>query len=126
MLVGALRSLAARDAPLLVPAFFLKLLAAEGFEPMLDVCAACGSEDELVAFDLTEGGALCASCRRGPALGADALVLMRRILGGGLAGVLDEPSSVASAEVERIATNALEHHIERRLRSPQITPNLRQ
>ena len=33
MLLGALRALAAHDAPLLVPAFFLKLLALEGFHP---------------------------------------------------------------------------------------------
>src|SRR5438270_9240571 len=52
MLVGALRALAARNAPLLVPAFFLKLLSAEGFQPILDGCAACDSPGPLVAFDL--------------------------------------------------------------------------
>jgi DNA repair protein RecO (recombination protein O) len=120
MLVGALRSLAANDAPLLVPAFFLKLLAAEGFAPILEVCAACGGDGELVAFELMEGGALCASCRRGSAISAEALALMRRVLGGGLAGALDEEGSPAVAEVGRLATNALEHHIERRLRTAQI------
>ena len=44
MLLGALRTLAAHDAPLMVPAFFWKLLAAEGFSPVLDVCAACGAD----------------------------------------------------------------------------------
>src|SRR5439155_4918512 len=34
MLVGALRALAAADSPLLVPAFFWKLLALEGFQPL--------------------------------------------------------------------------------------------
>lgn len=120
MLVGALRSLAARDAPLLVPAFFLKLLAAEGFEPMLDACAGCGDEGELMAFDLVEGGALCRSCRRGAAISPAALGLMKRILGGGLAGALEEATTPAAEEVERLATHALEHHIERRLRSSQI------
>lgn len=120
MLVGALRSLAARDTPLLVPAFFLKLLAAEGFAPLLDVCAGCGGDGELVAFELLEGGALCSSCRRGAAVSPGALELMRRILGGGLAGVLDEADHPATAEVDRLATNALEHHIERRLRSAQM------
>lgn len=120
MLVGALRSLAARDAALVVPAFFLKLLAAEGFAPMLDACASCGREGELVAFELMEGGALCATCRRGSAISPEALFLMRRILGGDLAAALAEPDSPAIAEVERLATSALEHHIERRLRSPQM------
>ncbi|MDQ1397870.1 MAG: repair protein RecO, partial [Acidimicrobiaceae bacterium] len=39
MLVGALRALAASDAPLLVPAFFWKLLSVEGAHPLLDQCA---------------------------------------------------------------------------------------
>ena len=36
MLVGALRSLSARNSPVLVPAFFWKLLSLEGFHPLLD------------------------------------------------------------------------------------------
>src|SRR3954470_3737105 len=64
MLVGALRALSGQPAPLLVPAFFWKLISLEGSHPLLEQCASCGStEDELVAFDLTEGGALCRACR---------------------------------------------------------------
>ena len=120
MLVGALRSLAARDAPLLVPAFFWKLLSLEGAHPVLDQCASCGSsseDGELVAFDLTEGGALCRTCRRGGPVSADGLALIRRILGGDLARVLDEPRSPVTDEVSRLATRSVEEHIERRLRS---------
>src|SRR5581483_11599499 len=65
MLVGALRSLAADDSPLLVPGFFLKLLALEGFRPVLEECASCGATDDLVAFDVGIGGALCRNCRQG-------------------------------------------------------------
>src|SRR5437868_9731649 len=39
MLVGGLRALAARNAPLLVPAFFLPLLALDGLRPILEVGA---------------------------------------------------------------------------------------
>ena len=117
MLVGALRSLAAADSPVLIGAFFWKLLALEGIEPMLDQCAGCGADDELVAFDLAEGGALCRRCRRGGPVSGEALALMRRILGGGLAGALGERAGPATAEVEHLATRALEHHLERRLRS---------
>jgi len=123
MLVGALRSLAARDAPLLVPAFFWKLLSLEGAHPVLDQCASCGAsgEDaELVAFDLTEGGALCRTCRRGGPVSPDGLAMIRRILGGDLARVLDEPRTPVTDEVSRLATRALEDHIERRLRSIHI------
>ncbi|MBK9181104.1 MAG: DNA repair protein RecO [Acidimicrobiales bacterium] len=117
MLLGALRQLDARDAPLLLPAFFWKLLAHEGFRPELDVCVSCGSDGPLVAFDLDEGGALCRSCRRGVPLSPEALDLLRRILGGGLAGVLAGPASPGTGELEALATRALEHHLERRLRS---------
>lgn len=117
LLVGALRALAARDAPLMVPAFFWKLLSLEGAHPLLDRCASCGSTDELVAFDLSEGGALCRSCRRGMPVSVDALALIRRILGGGLAEALNEPASAVTHEVETLAARAMETHLERRLRS---------
>jgi DNA repair protein RecO (recombination protein O) len=117
MLVGALRALAAANAPLLVPAFFWKLLALEGFQPILDQCATCGTEDDLVAFDLHEGGVLCRSDRRGVAVTPEALDLMRRILGGGLADALNQPATEATHEVSQLATAALEHHLERRLKS---------
>ena len=67
MVVGALRALEARDAPLLVPAFCLKVLALEGSAPVLEECVSCGEREGLVAFDLVEGGVLCRSCRRGRA-----------------------------------------------------------
>ena len=117
MLLGALRTLAARDAPLMVPAFLWKLLAAEGFRPVVDVCVACGDDGDLVAFDLGEGGALCADCRRGLRVSPEALRLLRRILGGDLVAVLAEPASPAGHEVEHLAALALENHVERRLRS---------
>ncbi len=116
MLVGALRALSARDAPAIVGAFYWKLLALEGSSPLLAECASCGSDAELVAFDLLEGGALCRSCRRGVPLSEPALALMRRTLGGGLAGVLGEPEGPVVHEVEVLATRTLEHHLERRLR----------
>jgi DNA repair protein RecO (recombination protein O) len=117
MLLGGLRTLEARDAPLVVPAFFWKVLALEGFRPVIEHCASCGEPGELVAFDLTEGGTLCRSCRRGSRISPEALVLLRRILGGDLAGALAEPASPTTHELEHLATRALEHHLERRLRS---------
>ncbi|MDQ4097855.1 MAG: hypothetical protein M3144_08320, partial [Actinomycetota bacterium] len=51
------------------------------------------------------------------ALSAEGLSLVRRILGGDLVGALQEPPGRATAEVDRLATKALEHHLERRLRS---------
>lgn len=120
MLLGALRTLEAAPSPLVVPAFFWKLLAHEGYRPILDECASCGSTDELVAFDLTEGGTLCRNCARGTRVTPEALSLLRRILGGDLVSVLAEPPTQAGYEVEHLATRALEHHLERKMRSVGI------
>jgi DNA repair protein RecO (recombination protein O) len=118
MLVGALRALAARDAPLIVPAFFWKLLSLEGFHPHLETCASCGAGDDLVAFDLGRGGVLCRACGRGAQpVSAASLDLLRQILGGALGSALNEPRTDATDEVAALAVRALEQHLERRLRS---------
>jgi DNA repair protein RecO (recombination protein O) len=120
MLVGGLRALAARDTPLIVPAFFWKLLALEGLSPVLDRCATCGATDDLVAFDVDEGGVLCRSCRRGVPISPEAIALIRRILGGDLARVLGEADGPAVHEVDHLTGRTVEHHIERRLRSLRL------
>jgi DNA repair protein RecO (recombination protein O) len=122
MVVGALRALDAADAPLLVPAFCLKVLALEGSAPVLDECVSCGAVDGLVAFDLVEGGVLCRSCRSGRSISPDALELIRRILGGGLASALAEPAGSLAGEVTDLATEAMEVHLDRRLRSVRSSP----
>ncbi len=117
MLVGALRALAAHDGPLVVPAFFWKLLALEGSQPVLDECVSCGADEGLEAFDQAEGGVLCRRCRRGRPISPEALDILRKILRGGLVEVLAMPPSPATHEVEHLAARSLEHHLERRLRS---------
>lgn len=134
MLTGALRTLAQRRSPVVTPAFFWKLCSLEGFHPLLDACARCGTPapepgpDDgadpraLVAFDLDEGGTVCRSCARGGGrpCSPGALALLGRILGGGLNAALAEPPGPAVHEVEQLAVRALEHHVERRLRSAAL------
>lgn len=120
MLVGVLRTIAERPAVLNVPAFYWKLLSAAGLEPVLDGCVRCGSsadEVSLVAFDLDEGGTLCRHCRSGVAVSDEAIGIMRDIYGGRLRAALDAEPTPAAHEVAALATRAMEHHIERRLRA---------
>jgi DNA repair protein RecO (recombination protein O) len=133
MLVGALRAMAERDSPLLVAGFLWKVLALEGSAPVVDSCARCGAPAEvgagqsgaqpvLVAFDMGEGGALCRSCRRGVPASPEALVVVGRILAGDLAGTMRDlpvPSPLV-AEVEHLASLAMEAHLERRLRTLRV------
>jgi len=129
MLVGALGALADErsDPTLLAPAFFLKALVLEGAGPVLEACAACGEPDgsvELVAFDLVAGGTLCRAHRSGRSMSPAALTLLGRILGGDLAGVLAGPPPPAADEVAELATEAMEAHLDRRIRSVRSTADL--
>ena len=106
-----------RFHPFLVPAaFYLKLLVLDGSAPQLDECVNCAAVEGLVSFDAEVGGALCYDCHRGRPLSNDALQLMRRLLGGDLAGVLSEASPPGALEVHALAIEALEHHFGRRLK----------
>ncbi|MBU6330687.1 MAG: DNA repair protein RecO, partial [Acidobacteria bacterium] len=135
MLLGALRTLDGTDSPLVVPAFFWKVLALEGYRPEVEVCVLCGaagaaddadaeagggSGAALVAFDLDSGGLLCHGCRRGTAVSPAAVALLQQILGGRLNEALAAPPSAATGEVDHLATRAVEHHLERRLRSVTV------
>ena len=120
MLVGALRTLAERSGPLVVGAFYWKLLSIDGAGPVLTSCASCGSSPPaapLVAFDIGEGGTLCRLCRRGQPVSPAALELLGWILGGQLGRALEMPASATTAEVANLATVSLERHLERRLRA---------
>jgi DNA repair protein RecO (recombination protein O) len=120
MLLGGLRTLAADDGPLVVAAFLWKLLAYEGFSPVVDVCARCGTDVGLVAFELAEGGALCRACRRGTKVSPEALDVLAMVLGGRLNEALALPPSSTTVEVDHLATLSLEHAVERRLRSVAV------
>lgn len=129
MLVGALRALGdpRHDPAMVPPAFFWRALSHEGAEPVLTGCASCGQnadDAELVAFDLVEGGALCTACRRGRPVSPAALALVRRILGGSLGQVLQEGRPECADEVAALATEAMEVHLDRRLRSVRATAGL--
>ena len=117
MLLGALRTLADRNSALVVAGFHWKLLALEGFRPVVEHCVACESTAGLVAFDPDEGGVLCTEHRRGTRVSPEALELLQAILGGRLAAALDVEASPATHEVDHLATRVMEHHLERRLRS---------
>lgn len=131
MLVGVRQMLMEKPSPLVMPAFLWKLLASEGVRPVLDRCIVCDEavrSDDVVGFDLDQGGVSCRSCRGGSPVSAAALDLMRDVMGGRLVqaleaahvpGVqrLDDP---VVNEVAQLATKAFEHHIERRLRSASL------
>jgi len=117
MLLGGLRTVDTRNSALVVAGFHWKVLALEGFRPMVEACVVCDTPDGLVSFDPTEGGLLCTDHRRGTRISPEAIELLQQILGGRLSQALDAPASPATHEVDHLATRVMEHHLERRLRS---------
>ena len=117
MLLGALRELERQDSPILVPAFFLKLLALEGFQPILNQCAVCAEVKPLVRFDFSEGGMCCAKCGQGPRVSTEAHLIMQEIIGGNLSLALRREQSKAVSEVSSLATLAFEYCLERKLKT---------
>ena len=117
MLERALATLDRNGGPLVVAGFFLKLLAHEGVGPVLGACVTCGAEGPLMQIDLREGGVKCRACPRSRRLSPGALELLRMILGGRLAAALRHPTDTTATEVMAIASEAMELHLERRLRS---------
>ncbi len=120
MCVGVLRTIEERPGPLVVPAFYLRLLQADGVGLELERCVSCGERAELVAVDPAVGGAQCRSCATGMALGADALGVLRAVSEGRVNDVLGS-APVAAGEVARVAQVSMEAHLERRLRVPGAT-----
>lgn len=116
-LVKGLRTLATDTSSLVLGAFFWRLLAIEGHSPMLEACVRCGSPGPLVRFDPTEGGVHCQSCPGGLPVSATALEILAEILGGKVRDALSRDESSATSEVSVLAMDAMEAHLERRLRS---------
>jgi DNA repair protein RecO (recombination protein O) len=105
--------------PALVPAsFYLRLLALDGSEPVIDSCVNCGRAGPLVAFDAEIGGTLCDHCRQGASISPEGVALLRRVLGGDLGNVLREANPPGAGEVMGLAQGAIEVHFGKRLRSP--------
>ena len=122
MVVGVLRTIAERTSPLVVPAFYWKLLAAEGLRPAARRLPALRREPRTTVrrswrSTSTRAGCCAGRAARGVPISPAALGLLRDILGGRLNEALAAPESPATHEVGVLATKALEHHIERRLRA---------
>ncbi len=117
LLGGAAHARLERDSTWSCPPSSSSCSTTTGCGRVIDACVACGRTDELVAFDLLEGGVLCREHRRGVPLSPDALALLQEMLGGRLAVALAEPTHRRVEELDQLATRTIEIHLERRLKS---------
>jgi DNA repair protein RecO (recombination protein O) len=105
----------ARDP--MLQALQLKLFWVAGFSPRLDGCASCGDDSvALPRFSAVAGGAVCARCGGGFALGDEAMDGLRALLGRPIA---EAPvlSPGAADQVARAVAALGEEHGAFRLRS---------
>ncbi len=120
MLARALLTVNQNANPLVLAGFFLKLLAHEGVGLEVDGCVGCGADTQIDFVDTRQGGVFCRQCRRGRPLSQEALTLMRMMLGGALGQALHRPIDTAGQEVHAVAVDAMQAHLERRLRSISV------
>lgn len=120
LLVGGLRSLAAREheAGLILDAYLLRSLAVAGWSPSFDACARCGAPGPHRAFSISSGGSVCAACRApGSATPAvETLTLLGALLSGDWV-VADASEQRHRREANGVVAAYLQWHIERGLRS---------
>jgi DNA repair protein RecO (recombination protein O) len=111
------------DAPTLIRAFELKLLAQLGYGPELDSCVSCSAQVTARGrgFSVAEGGVLCASCteERGVArLSSAALRALRELRQRPTEAVAERRlSSSAREELEQLMRPFVDSHVGRELRS---------
>lgn len=117
LLTRALHFLNAQSSPLLLASFFWRLISIEGATPQLFECVACNGQANLSYFDVSQGGVHCGSCQSGVPISTPAIEILRSILGGKMNDALLLEESIPVHEVSRLAMEAMESHLERRLKS---------
>lgn len=117
LLSGALTEFDANPNPLVVTAFVAKLLLIEGVAPQVSECSVCGSEENLVAFQLSEGGVSCKDCRRGKTVTPEALAALSKVFDGKVRDMLDSTPDNVVIELDGLTTHMIEAHTNARLKS---------
>lgn len=130
LLAGVLDELETSEHPMWTLCLFENaLMHQQGYTPVLDICARCGSpvDGEQIAFQPEAGGALCASCAR---MATGAVKLSRlawltwRVLNAG--GQVDFPGARVADELEHAVHLHLRYHLDREMKSTQVLWQLRQ
>jgi DNA repair protein RecO (recombination protein O) len=108
------------EAPLVLGAL-LKLLHEAGYQPVLDACAACGTDGRALGFSAARGGLVCADCvGEGVPVTPEATALMRRALAAPLAELREHPASAQAGEALRNVHQLYAYHTGSRLRALRI------
>jgi DNA repair protein RecO (recombination protein O) len=121
--LGALSSLARgrHDAGLVLDAYLLRALDAEGYRPSLGACAVCGDPGDHPWFNPVAGGTVCAQCRP-PASATPArptLDLLEALLDSDWT-VADASEPPARREAAGLVAALAQWHLDQRLRALRL------
>ena len=83
-------------------------------------CIKCLDTENLVSVSISEGGVFCNKCQRGRSVSETSIAVMRAILRGGLNQALEVKDMKTVSEIDRIASEAMEFHLERKIRSRRV------
>ena len=83
-------------------------------------CVKCGNTENLASLSIGEGGVFARIVNEGRKISSNSLAVMRAILGGGLNKALEIKDEKIIAEIDRIAHEAMEFHLERKIRSRRV------
>jgi DNA repair protein RecO (recombination protein O) len=117
------RGLRALDAgglhPDFLTAYLVKTAGVIGMAPAFDVCAGCGTTEDLGRFSFAEGGVMCDGCRTpgAYALRSGVTAYLAALASADLAELPPVDASL-SPEAQGIARRFLEYHLDRRIVGP--------
>ncbi len=119
LLIKALMTLDKNFSPAILGAFCFRVLMVEGLTPQTDACCACGTAQELTAFNAAMGGALCRNCQSGQLISKQALDILGLIFNGrlGKALYLCSHAPELTHEIESLGINIIEYHLGQKLKS---------
>lgn len=99
--------------------FETALLINLGYKPVLDQCVICGSNQNLLAFSIPEGGTVCSQCYSTTALTVrlpgEILALLKLFMNSSLKTVTRVKTTTGiKMQLEKFLEQYLEYHLERR------------
>lgn len=118
--------------PLAIRYFEASLLKCLGYQPLLDRCVVCGSQNgKLSAFHLLQGGVMCQECSKDKIsdfdFNGESLAILRLINGSDVKTMHRiKASEAALKNMELFLERYLEYHLERRFNMKKTIRTLKQ
>lgn len=111
--IKALSTMDKEKTAYVCPAFLIRVLSLEGFEPDVSKCPSCSATENLGYFSLEQSAFFCTSCYRESMIKVHPHTreTIRAILEGKTSAVLSNMSDEVANEVNSLAISMIEYHV---------------